>query len=276
MARLRRLIAMLAGVLALAACSVADDSARPPLWKATKDGTTVWLLGGMHLLPPGTDWRGGAVGAAIASADTLVLESDPGDTAGFDAIAKDPSLPPLAKRIEPTRADTLDQAIARTGQPAGAFDAYKDWAAAVMLGVGDAQDAGATAQDGVDAVLWQAFAGKKRVALEGPGAQVRVLDLLPPQLQHRMLDEALDGPRYEAVLGAWRDGDVAALDKAGPSKELRPFLVTAASHRWADRIARAVGGNETLLVAVGAGHVVGKDSLIDLLKAKGFTIERLQ
>lgn len=275
-ATVRALVASVVGALGLAACSLASEPAKPPLWKVSDGDTTVWLLASMHLLPRGTEWRDGAVEQAIDGADTLVLESDPADTRDFDAIAKDPALPPLARRVDAGRGDALDKAIARTGKPADAFDTYKDWAAAVMLGVGDAQDAGATAKDGVDAVLWDAFAKRRRSALEGPGVQVRALDLLPAQLQHRMLDEALDGPRYEQVLGAWRDGDLAALDKAGPSKELRPFLVTAANRRWADWIARRMGQQGKVLVAVGAGHLAGKDSIVAVLTARGFKVERVQ
>ena len=271
----RALIAVaLAGLLA--ACSLASEPATPPMWKVSDGDTTVWLLGSMHLLPPGTDWRDAAVDRAIGDADTLVLESDPDATSDFDALAKAPGLPPLAERVSPDRREALDKAIARTGQPADAFDGYKDWAAAVMLDTGDAIDAGATAKDGVDATLWDAFRGKTRVALEAPGAQVRALDILPPQLQSRMLDEALDGPRYESVLDAWSRGDLVALDQASASKELRPFLVTAANRRWADWIAARMGQKGKLLVAVGAGHLVGQDSIADLLAAKGLKVERVQ
>lgn len=270
--------ALIAAALAglLAACSLASEPATPPLWRVSDGDTTVWLLGSMHVLPPRTDWRDGAVERAIGEADTLVLESDPDATGDFATLAKAPGLPPLTERVGADRRDALDKAIARTGQPADAFDGYKDWAAAVMLGTGDALDAGADAKHGVDAVLWAAFAKKKRVALEAPGDQVRALDILPPQLQRRMLDEALDGPRYEAVEDAWEHGDLAALDKASASKELRPFLVTAANRRWAGWIGERMRRPGKLLVAVGAGHLVGKESIVDLLKAKGLKVERVQ
>jgi uncharacterized protein YbaP (TraB family) len=272
---LRALIAV-AAALALGACSLASEPAAPPMWRVSDGDTTVYLLGSMHVLPPGTDWRDAAVERAIGEADTLVLESDPGAKSEFDTLAKAPGLPPLTERLAPERRGALDKAIARTGQPADAFDGYKDWGAAVMLDTGDAVDAGATAKDGVDAVLWGAFAGKRRVALEQPGAQVRALDILPPQLQRRMLDETLDGPRYETVLDAWSRGDLAALDKASASKELRPFLVTAANRRWAAWIAKRMGQKGKLLVAVGAGHLAGRESIVELLAAKGFKVERVQ
>jgi uncharacterized protein YbaP (TraB family) len=260
----------------LGACSLASKPATPPMWKVNDGDTTVWLLGSMHVLPPGTEWRGAAIERAIGEADTLVLESDPYATSDFAAIAKAAGLPPLNERVGADRRGALDEAIARTGQPADAFDGYKDWGAAVMLGTGDALDAGATAKDGVDAVLWAAFRAKERVALEGAGDQLRALDILPPQLQHRMLDEAFDGPRYESVLDAWEHGDLAELDKASASKELRPFLITAANRRWADWIAARIGQKGKLLVAVGAGHLVGAESIVDLLKTKGLKVERVQ
>jgi uncharacterized protein YbaP (TraB family) len=260
----------------LAACSVATEPAKPPLFVVRDGDTTIWLMGSMHLLPPRTDWRADAVKSAIGAADTLVLETDPEADGGFDAIAKAPGLPPLAKRVAPDRQGALAKAIRRTGQSAGAFDGYKDWAAAVMLSTGDALDAGATAKDGADADLWKAFSAKKRVALEQPGDQLRALDILPPQLQARMLDEALDEPDYETTYEAWARGDLSALDKAGPSKELRPFLITAANRRWANWIAKRMGQPGKVLVAVGAGHLAGKDSLVDLLAAKGLKVERVQ
>ena len=132
---MRWLHALIAVVLTglMSACSLASEPAKPPLWKVSDGDTTVWLLGSMHLLPPGAEWRDAAVERAIGQADTLVVESDPGATAGFDAIAKAPGLPPLSERVPPERRDALGKAIARTGQPADAFDGYKDWAAAVML-----------------------------------------------------------------------------------------------------------------------------------------------
>lgn len=272
---LTRAALIVAGALALAGCQPREQ-AKPPMWTVTDGDTTVWLVGSMHVLPPGTVWRDDAVEQAIKQADTLVLETDPTADQGFDALAKDASLPPLDNRVGAERADALAKAIARTGQPAETFAQYKDWAAAVALERGDADDAGATHDDGVDKVLWGAFTKRKRMGLEAPGAQLHALDLLPAQLQARMLDEAIAAPSYESAFAAWRDGDLAALDKATGSKELRPFLVTAANRRWASWIAGRMGQPGKVLVAVGAGHLVGSDSIVALLKANGLKVDRVQ
>lgn len=274
--RLLRTLLLVALTGAIAACSLAREPAKPPMWRIADGDTTIWLIGSMHLLPARADWRNEAVERAMAEADTLVLETDPDATADFDAIAKAPGLPPLAKRVGADRQAALARAIERTGQPADAFDGYKDWAAAVMLATGDAIDSRATAKNGIDAQLWKAFAGRPRIALEKSGDQLRALDMLPPQLQARMLDETLDGGDYDTTYEAWASGDLAAIDKVGPSKELRPFLVTTANRRWADWIAARMGQKGKVLVAVGAGHLAGKESIPDLLKAKGLKVERVQ
>ena len=146
-----------------------------------------------------------------------------------------------------------------------------------MLATGDALDRGATAKDGIDAQLWNAFRAQAARRAGGPGDQLRALDILPPQLQARMLDETLDGADYETTLR--RVGDAATWPRStrpAPSKELRPFLVTAANRRWADWIAARMGQKGKVLVAVGAGHLAGKDSISDLLAAKGLKVERVQ
>lgn len=273
--KLLRALMLVALAGALTACPMAREPAKAPLWRISDGDTTIWLMGSIHLLPPRIDWRTDAIDRAMG-ADELVLETDPTATGDFDAIGKAPGLPPLAKRIGADRQDALARAIERTGQPGDAFDGYKDWAAAVMLATGDALNSRASAKNGIDAQLWGKFKDRQRVALEKPGDQLRALDILPPQLQARMLDETLDGADYDTTYEAWATGDLAAIDKAGPSKELRPFLVTTANRRWADWIAARMATKGKVLVAVGAGHLAGKDAIPELLKAKGLKVERVQ
>ncbi|MBX9884602.1 MAG: TraB/GumN family protein, partial [Novosphingobium sp.] len=78
LARLVRLL--VSGLLiALAACGTAGPPPAEPvkvaLW-AISDSTGVhgWLLGTVHSLPPGTQWRRPAIDSAISAADRLVLE----------------------------------------------------------------------------------------------------------------------------------------------------------------------------------------------------------
>ena len=111
---LLRALLLIALAGALTACPLAREPARAPLWRISDGDTTIWLMGSIHLLPPRIDWHTDAVDRAM-DADTLVLETDPTATGDFDAIAKAPGLPPLAKRVAADRQDALARAIERTG-----------------------------------------------------------------------------------------------------------------------------------------------------------------
>jgi uncharacterized protein YbaP (TraB family) len=43
----------------------------------------------------------------------------------------------------------------------------------------------------------------------------------------------------------------------------------------ADRIARFLDGPDVVLVGVGAGHLTGSTGIVELLRARGFTVRRM-
>lgn len=51
-------------------------------------------------------------------------------------------------------------------------------------------------------------------------------------------------------------------------------LVKRRNEAWTDEIARAMAGSGKILIAVGAGHMAGADSVPAMLRARGFTVER--
>lgn len=49
-------------------------------------------------------------------------------------------------------------------------------------------------------------------------------------------------------------------------------LITDRNLKWMDKIENLLSQNKRALVVVGAGHLTGPDSLINLLVQRGFTI----
>ncbi|MDQ2878822.1 MAG: TraB/GumN family protein, partial [Pseudomonadota bacterium] len=85
----------------------------------------------------------------------------------------------------------------------------------------------------------------------------------------------------DETLDAWSTGDVARLHRAldatfTGAPVLRDALLTQRNRRWADLLAQRLARPGTTLVAVGAGHLVGAPSVLSLLQARGFTLERLE
>lgn len=277
--RRQRLAALGAVLLALAGCGKPPIEARPAMWRVSDGDTTIYLLGSIHLLPPNIDWRTPLIDRAIATSDTLVLESSPEESVGFRAMAQDTNLKPAGERVSPGKRLLLDAMIARSGIARETLDGYKDWALATTLATGDAIAAGATTRDGIEAKLWSDFksAGKTRMTFYHAKEQLDQLDALPETDQRKMLENALSGKEnYGETLRAWTSGDIASLEKTAECTPLEGKLVGQPNVYWSRWIAARMKQPGTVLVAVGLGHMAGPYALPKLLAARGLKVERIE
>jgi uncharacterized protein len=285
---LRRAGLALGLALALAGCGQAPAiPAHPALWRVADGDTTIWLFGSIHALPPRVAWRTPAVAGAIATADTLILEVPPADDgaarAQFLALAEQSRLPPLLDRVTPADRGVLARGMAAAGQSPETLDGLKTWAAALTISAGAGHIADADAGNGVEAVLTRAFAGKAIGALESREGQLRLFDRLPAESQRVLL--------VQAARDALAAGDAALLtacaagDAAGLAADVAPLrrdpamgaaLVTDRNARWASAIVRRLARPGRVFVAVGAGHLVGPESVVAMLRARGIKVERVE
>lgn len=290
MRRLSWLVVALA--LVAAACTRPPAiEARPALWRASDGDTTIWLLGSIHALPPGTHWQTPAIDRAVAAADTLILEVPPAppDAArqAFMQAATRPGLAPLLERVDVRQRALLDRAVAAAGGTTAAFDRLTTWGAALAITAAASGDAGADGAEGVEAVLARRFAadGKPVGALETRSGQFALFDRLPEASQRALLmqaaaDSAHPRDGYRALLSAWAAGDAAGLartlDPLLADRAIRRALVTERNRRWAGAIVRRLARPGTMLIAVGAGHLVGPESVPALLRSRGVRVDRVE
>lgn len=283
----RRIAAVLLPFL-LAACQAADEAekARPAMWLAEDADTRLYLLGTMHILPRGTDWDGFAVGDAVAAADELVMELSPRELARagevFNALAPRDTPLAMAERLPPA-------ALAQyRAQPVKGDDALDDWAILMLMGRRAAEHAKLSPADGVEAGLTSAFrkAGKPIAGLETARAQLMVFEMLDAATQRALLTRAAaraDRAPQEigALTAAWARGDVAELerlinDDVDAVPAARRAIIADRNHAWADWAKRRMERPGTVLMAVGAGHLVGADGVPALLAAEGYKVRRVQ
>ena len=86
--------------------------------------------------------------------------------------------------------------------------------------------------------------------------------------------------RMMATVDAWARGDIDALAAiierdAAKGPETYRLLLTVRNARWADQLDARMDRPGVVLVAVGAGHLAGPDSLLAQLAARGWTATRL-
>jgi len=83
------------------------------------------------------------------------------------------------------------------------------------------------------------------------------------------------------LAAAWREGHLETLSE-GLLADFKAFpglyetLVKNRNASWVEPLERMLGDGRHYLVVVGALHLVGRDNVIDLLKARGHAAVRLQ
>ena len=289
---MRRLLpALLALGLAAPAVSQPAPVRRPLLWVVEDADSRVYLLGSVHALPAGTDVLPGPAAAAYADAEAVAFEVDldgaaeAAASAATRAVATDGVA--LSKRLGPADAARLDRRLQAAGLRLAQFDGFEPWFVALLLAQVPDGPARFSVEAGVDVQLFARAGadGKERLGLETVDDQVGALDGLPVKDQLAFLREALHDDSEGGLAGlvaAWEAGDAEALaalvsDGLDASPALRQRVFTDRNARWLPQIeALLARSGEDVLVVVGAGHLVGPGSVVEMLRARGLVVERVE
>ena len=89
-------------------------------------------------------------------------------------------------------------------------------------------------------------------------------------------------PSFEKMLNAWRSGDLSDIEylmttemqQTDPSTY--DVMFTQRNRDWIPKLEALFGNQEKELVLVGAAHLAGKNSVLDLLKLRGYTVKQVQ
>ncbi|QVM82526.1 TraB/GumN family protein [Novosphingobium decolorationis] len=269
----------------------AAEPVRPALWKVADEDTTIWLFGTIHVLPEAVDWNSGAVAQALAASDTLVTEVPMDAQARTQAIMMRLSQREDGKNLRDTLTSehrtSYEAALRKLGLPLDAFDRTDSWFAALMLSLLPLQAAGYDLAHGVDTQVSELAKarGMDHQALETPEYQLGQFENLSPETQETYLAEVIEGlPTMEAditeMVGAWRAGKAQKLAQILNEQEsdpaIREALLTTRNRNWTAWLEERLETPGEVFVAVGAGHLAGKDSVQDLLAREGITAERIQ
>lgn len=295
LARLNRLARRTAAALALASALAsglaAPAAAAPALWAIRDADSTIYLFGTVHVLRPDTAWRTPGIEAALAESDELVIEVLGAD----DPAAARPLIlkygvstdGPLSSKLSPQDQVRLEAAAAAAGLPPQALEPLRPWLAAMSLSIAPVIKAGYRVGSGVETVLTAEARAKGRPVegLETLEQQIGFFAGLPPEIELAMLKSTLEevdeGPaKLDALVKAWADADLDLLERefVTEMREKHPEVYEALAARrnrdWADQLKAKLAGSGVSFVAVGAGHLVGPDSVQAELAKRGVTVER--
>jgi uncharacterized protein YbaP (TraB family) len=275
-------------VLALAALPA---RAQPPVWVVRDADSTIVIFGSVHLLPPGLDWRPAALDAALKDADDLWFELpiDGGASREAAQLAVARGILPLGETLSSKLSRRgrarLKKTAARLNLPMAALDRMRPWLADLTLGVAQLAKGGANGSDGVERTLsLSAPATAQRRAFETPEQQIAMFADAPDKEQVKALEHSLremrNAPKTSGqMIDAWVAGDLKTLERRGltPMRRNSPGLyrrlVTERNARWTQMLAERLAGSGETVVVVGAAHLIGKDGLPAMLRARGIAVE---
>lgn len=285
-------IEMMEAAMATAKASSGDGD--PAMWLLSDEDTKVYMFGTVHILPDGINWRTAKFDEVIASADTLVLETDvsPEAQAASAPIMMQYAMNEEGDTLTGLLGDDVDVVVAafdKLGVPMENLDGFKPWMGTVSLQMMSLMNDGYNVESGIETIL----AEDAKVH----GLEMGYLETVEEQLQFisgGTMESQVDALVFTAqtmdlgkevmdtIVGEWVDGDVAGMGAiiASPSslgsQDMYDRLLIQRNTNWVPQIEDMLDTPGTVLVAVGAAHLAGPDSVITMLENKGHTIQVVQ
>jgi uncharacterized protein len=281
------------------ASPAAAANKRPPerrpvfLWRAELGSSTLYLLGSVHVARAALYPLDQRIEAAFAKSDVLVLELSLDAAAQFGAAQRMLELgrlPPGVRLTDVVKPDTwqlLVQTQERLGISLLGLRGLRPWFVALAVTTQALERAGFSAENGIDEHFRRAAEGHKRIeALETVEEQLGLFTGLSADAQELMLRETLDeiehyGEQLDAAFAAWSSGDARALDELliGPMRQQYPALFAQLfvdrNRRMTDKLFKLTQTPGQYFMVVGAGHLVGRGGIVDLLRERGIVATQL-
>ena len=248
------------------------ENADPAMFVVRDADTTVYIFGTFHALDGQADWFNDKVRDAFAKSGELVLET----------VVPDPQATPVGPAMPAPQAY---RPLSVT--PSASF------LATTRMAISAGKSQGMSVGNGADMVLRRAadLTGKRVEGLETLESQLAMFSRMPPPsaapapVPGTPVESEAPMDNLSRAMGemqsAWKAGDqrvfvrmLGQLRQASPDAYRMMFVER--NSRWADWVAARMQTPGTVFVAVGAGHLVGQDSLLVRLAQLGIPSQRVR
>ena len=277
----------------LSSPSLPQEPASSLLWRVSSGSNSLYLFGSIHLAKANFYPLPAAVELAYAQADLLAVEADVTDT----VAAKNAM--PLMQYASPDNlqhhlsAPAWRRLQALAGPATQQLQAFKPAVVTMGLVLSAFTRQGYDPAYGIDLhFIQRAKSGHKKILeLESLAFQAGVLGQLNDAEGEALLTQALDSLQdgvalreLDDMVAAWKSGDAAVLaqmfadsaNKDAGSKKLMKLLLDERNVGMAQKIQGLLRSGSKALVVVGAGHLVGTNSIIELLQKQGWQVQQVK
>lgn len=306
--RLRHLtIPLSAGALLIAsALAAANEPVTAPatlsrqggvLFKIQRSGHSAYVFGTIHVGRADFYPLDDKVQQALNHASCIALEIDPGNTRALAPLMTKYGIYPDGKShiqdLAPPLQKNLNVLLEKYHLTPASVANMKPWLIAILLGISEYTSQGYLPQYGIDTALANVAksANKQLVELETAEDQLSLLGNLSSAEQVLFLQDSineLQGPakvqRSLQLIALWRSGDLDGLaamlaemtsDDTFTSKFVRRALLDGRNPGLADGIDKLATSTPNAFVGIGMLHLVGTNSVLSLLRRRGYTIKQI-
>jgi uncharacterized protein YbaP (TraB family) len=262
------------------------------LWTVESQSNKIYLLGSLHLLKPNAYPLAAAMEKAYADSRIIMFETDiaalqtPGVQAKLLELGIYPPEQNLLQNLDGNTRQKLEKKMSEIGLPLEQFSKFKPWFVALTLTTLELQRMGYNPNYGIDVYFFNKASadGKEIGFLEPAEFQINLLGKMVEEDQFDFLSQTLNDLEVVNELSGdlvrlWKVGDADKLHELLSKSfedypQLHDRLLIQRNKNWVEQIEGAMRKNKNVLFVVGAGHLVGPESVVDLLKNKGYQVKQ--
>lgn len=275
-------------VIVLSVAAFAGQGTRVFLWSVATPKGNLYLLGSVHVPGIDADKLDKRIVKAYQKSRRVVFEADLEEMADKSVqkiLFSNGTYQGKKTLKNNTSKETYElfvQRLERAGIPPSRFEGYRPWFCAVSLSSIELKRLGYDPKSGIEARFYKEAKkeGKDMVFLETSRSQINLLSRTLKDRQEELLKQAMKeldvvGSRSAEIVKAWKSGDEQKMDaitsiSLDECPQIRRVLFEERNAGWISSIEKQMKKDGDTLVIVGAGHLVGEEGILSLLRKKGY------
>lgn len=269
------------------------EATRGLLFEIKSGSKTAYLFGSIHIAKADFYPMSPKVEAAYMQADTVAVEADTSDPAATQAMMPKLMYTAPDKLEKHLSAATWNDFKAVFGPGAEQMQALKPFMISSAIAMQIGMQLGFDPMQGIDMhFIKRAKADKKTlVELESLGFQADIVSNLTDEESDALIASLIDSIKkremaseLQKIVDAWKAADTEAVaklfvdsaNKNPGSKRLMKMLMDDRNEGMVSKINQMMKEGKKLFVVVGAGHLAGEKSVVDLLKKQGLEVQQIR
>ena len=276
----------------LLGCSLVANTAQAQssVWQVSKGDDSLFIGGTVHILPKAEMPLPVEFNHAYEQANTIVFEApltDPADTnaqmqmLGALSYTNNET---LSEKLEPEVKASLENKLSEFGANLAKLDGFRPAMVSIVLMSMELQKQNLMGE-GVDAYYTKKATkdNKTKNYLETMEFQLELYKTMGQGNENDFIKRNLAelnnyNDIFKGLLTAWREGDTDTLNKVAVENmqkndpETYKQLLKDRNNNWLPKVEAMFNNDSNEFVLVGAGHLVGEDSLLTLLENKGYSV----